>query len=344
MSEQKTIPEEEKNYAWELPYEDEYSFWDGDIDHIDVVQWDFRPMINQWMNTKSKSACTIFGAWNQLIRLFQLNLTLEKANEIWLQIVDYCVKNWGYVVWEWWWVYSACIYVTKWWNEIWFKQFKKEKVFYIRKEWNNPIIYEALSKWHLVWYSKTLSFWQDQRNGYIYRKPEDYKAWTWHRLNLKGVEYTKSTWGAPRWDSKYWGYDNYYWWAWQEFFIKDIAPYINKGINSFMYLILPISYLNMPVDETKEKIAEQKAVDAVIATLTTTWWDLPEWAQKTSADYAKKLREEYEDAKPIIWDQTLKSATSVVDMLSYNYKFMPEKYQQAFAELAKQMRVDFNIK
>jgi hypothetical protein len=31
-------------------------------------------------------------------------------------------------------------------------------------------------------------------------------------------------------------------------------------------------------------------------------------------------------------------------MLSYNYKFMPEKYQQAFADLAKQMRVDFNIK
>jgi hypothetical protein len=26
MPEQKTIPEEEKNYAWELPYEDEYSF------------------------------------------------------------------------------------------------------------------------------------------------------------------------------------------------------------------------------------------------------------------------------------------------------------------------------
>jgi hypothetical protein len=30
-------------------------------------------------------------------------------------------------------------------------------------------------------------------------------------------------------------------------------------------------------------------------------------------------------------------------MLSFNYKFMPEKYQAKFAELAKELREDFNI-
>lgn len=336
--------EEKVNAAWELPYDDEYSFWDENIDHISEVTWKFRPELNQGKNEKSASACTIFWAWNQILRLFQLGLTLEEANKVWLEIVDYCVKNWGYVVWEGWWVYTACQYVTKWWNEIWYKKFNKEKVFYIRRMWNDSMVLEALSKWHLVGYSKYRNFWQDQINGYVYRKAEDYPKSTWHRLNLKGVEYTKSTWWAERQDSKYGCLDNYAWRYWQEYFFKDIKTYINDGINPYVYFIFPVSYLTSSVEEEKEKIAELKAVNTLIWVLTTTWWDLPKDFQAMSADYAKELRKEYEWARPLYDDQTKKVMQSVVDMLSYSYKFANKEYQEKFATLAKEMRTTFNLK
>ena len=47
---------------------------------------------------------------------------------------------------------------------------------------------------------------------------------------------------------------------------------------------------------------------------------------------------------PIIWDEAEKSATAVVNTLSYNYKFVPQEFQEKFANLAKELREKFNIK
>jgi hypothetical protein len=48
---------------------------------------------------------------------------------------------------------------------------------------------------------------------------------------------------------------------------------------------------------------------------------LPKKYQNLSADYAKKLRIDYPEARKLESDQVKKIYQSVVDMLSYSWKF-----------------------
>ena len=66
------------------------------------------------------------------------------------------------------------------------------------------------------------------------------------------------------------------------------------------------NYDRLSNKEEIEKIRTLKAVNAVIAVLTSTWWDLPEKYQNISADYAKKLRNDYPDARKLEPDQSKK--------------------------------------
>jgi hypothetical protein len=42
-------------------------------------------------------------------------------------------------------------------------------------------------------------------------------------------------------------------------------------VYAYVYIILPESAMNDTTEEVKERIEEEKAVNAIIATLTTTW-------------------------------------------------------------------------
>ena len=330
--------------AYDYNYEDEYAFGEEVVYKIPTIKHNIRPKINQWMNKNSKAACTIFGAWAQLIRLFWLDLTREEANKIWLEVIDYCVKEGWYVIWEWWWTPTAIKYVTKWWNDIWYKKYKKEKVFYLRVLWNNPLVKEVLDKGHMIWYTKTIQWAWDQIYGYVDKEADEYQKSLWHRLNLKWPLYiTVATWWATQGNAQWWSQDNYFEQIGTNFFIEDLGKYINKWVYAYVYIVLPESAMYWDVEDNKERIEEEKAVNAIIATLTTTWWSVPEWIQDRNAEFAKDLREEYEWVMPIIGDETKKSATAIVNMLSFNYKFMPQKYQEKFALLAKELREDFNI-
>jgi len=86
-----------------------------------------------------------------------------------------------------------------------------------------------------------------------------------------------------------------------------------------------------------------KAVNAVIAVLTSTWWDLPEKYQNMSSDYAKQLREQYPDARKLEPEQTKKVYQSVVDMLSYAWKFAWWEEQKKYKELNQYLRKKFNL-
>lgn len=86
-----------------------------------------------------------------------------------------------------------------------------------------------------------------------------------------------------------------------------------------------------------------KAVNAVIAVLTSTWADLPEAYQELSASYAKALREQYSDARKLEKDQKKKVYQSVVDFLSYAWKYADEDEQAKYADLAKYLRDKFNL-
>ena len=73
--------------------------------------------------------------------------------------------------------------------------------------------------------------------------------------------------------------------------------------------------------EEIEKTRTLKAVNAIIAVLTSTRGDLPSKYQDLSASYAKKLRTDYPDARKLEPEQAKKVYQSVVDMLSYARKF-----------------------
>lgn len=346
MEEEKKLPTEEIDAAYDSPYDDEYAFWEDVVYNVLNLTHNIWPKINQGMNTNSKSACTIFWAWGQLIRLFALDLSREEANKVWLEIIDYCVKKGWYVVGKWWSTPTAINYVCKWWNEIGYKRYNREPAFYLRVLWNSPLVKECLDKWHMIGYTKTIQWAGDQINGYVWKKAEDYTTMVWHRLNLKGPQtIEKATWWATRGKAQWACQDNYYEQIGTNFFIEDLGKYVNKWVYAYVYIVLPESAMwGGTTEEEKKRIEETKAINAIIATLTTTRGSVPEWIQEKNADFAKQLREEYEWAMPIIWDAETKSATAVVNMLSFNYKFMPEKYQNKFAELASELRKDFNIK
>ena len=104
------------------------------------------------------------------------------------------------------------------------------------------------------------------------------------------------------------------------------------------------NYKRLSNKEEINNIRTLKAVNAVIAVLTSTWWDLPEKYQKISADYAKKLRTDYPDARKLEPDQAKKGYQSVVDMLSYAWKFAWYTEQKKYEELNKHLRDRFWLK
>lgn len=101
------------------------------------------------------------------------------------------------------------------------------------------------------------------------------------------------------------------------------------------------NYKRLSNKEEVNKIRTLKAVNAVIAVLTSTRWDLPEKYQKLSADYAKKLRTDYPDARKLEPEQAKKVYQSVVDMLSYSRKFAWYAEQKKYEELVKYLRDKF---
>ena len=104
------------------------------------------------------------------------------------------------------------------------------------------------------------------------------------------------------------------------------------------------NYDRLSNKEEINKIRTLKAVNAVIAVLTSTWWDLPSKYQDLSASYAKKLRTDYPDARKLEQDQAKKVYQSVVDMLSYSWKFAWYNEQKKYEELASYLRKTFWLK
>ena len=103
------------------------------------------------------------------------------------------------------------------------------------------------------------------------------------------------------------------------------------------------NYDRLSNKEEINKIRTLKAVNAVIAVLTSTWWDLPSKYQDLSASYAKKLRNDYPDARQLEPEQAKKVYQSVVDMLSYSWKFAWYSEQKKYEELANYLRDKFSI-
>ena len=129
--------------------------------------------------------------------------------------------------------------------------------------------------------------------------------------------------------AKYW--KDHFKWVWKiTLFTKDYSKAKAQK-----------NYARLSNKEEIDKARTLKAVNAVIAVLTSTWWDLPSKYQDLSASYAKKLRTDYPEARKLEPEQAKKVYQSVVDMISYSWKFAWYEEQKKYEELAGYLRKKF---
>lgn len=338
----KTIDELDVNVneAWDDG--DEWAFWDEVNFTVPTISHNIWPKTNQGARTKTKSACTIFWAVNQLIRLFALDLSNKECNDLGEEVVDYCVKNHWYIAWYWWSTPTAINAVCKWWNTIGYKRYNKEQVFYTRRDYKDSKIKEALEKWHLIGFTFALDFWEDRKKGLVYK--DSYPGAWWHRTNRQATKTTVPTGGAKEPTADCWVYDSYRW-GYNQYLIRDRSKYMNKGMNTPAYLILPQSTMvNQTVEKVKDTIAETKAINYVLGSLTTAWASVPEKYQTKFSELAKEIRADYADARKLEAEEHKKGAVAITDWLSYVYKFGDAEDQKKFAQLASELRTKYNFK
>lgn len=339
MEEIKDYENQQLNDAWD--YWDEYAFGWWLKFEVPEITHNIFPRTNQWARTRTKSACTIYGSLNQIIRLFWIDLTATESNDLWEEVMDYCADNFGYRPGYWRSTPDAINAVCQWRNKIWHKRFNKEEVFYIREDWQNEKIKEALSKGHLIWFTKSLDFWEDRRKWLVWR--DDYPWAGWHRTNYQATRTTKPTWWASEPTADCWVYDSYFGWI-NEYLIRDRKKYINRWVLPASYLILPQSMMKETIEEVKTNIAETKAINYVLWSLTTAWASVPEKYQEKFAQLAKEIREDYKDARKLEDEPHKKQAEAITDAMSYLYKFAPEEEQKIYASHAAEMRKKYNFK
>jgi len=325
--------------AWD--YWDEYAFGSDVIFKIPELKHDIRPKTNQNLNDETLKACTIVGSVNQLIRLFWLELDNKQQDKLCVEVVKYCTQYW-YRIGHGWSTVDAINSVAKWWNNIGYKTFNKEKIFYSRVNWWDKRIKEALDKGHLVGFTYALNWNTDRYAWLVYKN--SYPWWTWHRTNIKGVKFVNATSGLKlnEWEANEWVHDNYYIFT-NEYYIKDIWKYISKGVYPAFYIVLPRSCMVGTVEKEKERIVRLKAVNATIWVLTSTWWDLNNDEQLMSSALATELRNT-DWARERIENQEIKVYQSIVDILSYAWKFAWNDEQKRYSELASYLRKKYNLK
>ena len=182
-------------------------------------------------------------------------------------------------------------------------------------------MHEDLSKaeiWDLIFYKNTYESKNEITHVGFY-------MWNNKMINASGKKVQVET------ISKYW--KDHFKWVWKlSLFTKQYSKAKAQK-----------NYDRLSNKEEIEKIRTLKAVNAVIAVLTSTWWDLPEKYQKLSADYAKKLRTDYPDARKLEPEQAKKVYQSVVDMISYSRKFAWYEEQKKYEELANYLRKKFGL-
>ena len=171
--------------------------------------------------------------------------------------------------------------------------------------------------WDLIFYKNTYESKNEITHVWFYIWNNEMINASWTKVNIWPID-------------KYW--KSHFKWVWKlTLFTKDF----NKTLATKNF-----KRLKSHVDEVRYHNI-LKAVNAVIAVLTSTWVDLPEKYQELSATYAKSLRTEYPEARKLDNNQIKKVYQSVVDMLSFSRKFAWADEQKKYEELTKYLRNKF---
>lgn len=328
----------ETNEAWDNW--DEWAFGEEFKISIPTIEHNIWPKTNQWWRTKTKSACTMVWALNQLIRLWGLDLSATASDDLACEVVDYCVP-YGYKVGYWWDTPTAINTVVKRWNEKGRLKFNKGKVAWYKYAWNSAEVKEALSKWHLVGFTYALNFGQDRKKWLVYK---DEYPWAWgHRTNRQSTKTTKPTGWAKEPTADCWVYDSYYGGT-NQYLIRARSKYMWRGMYTWWYIILPLDNMDMTIEEAKDKVAETKAINYVLWALTTWRANVPEEYQNKFAELAKEMRNDYTDARKLENNEEKKVGQTLVDAMSYCWKYMPEDIQKDLSSLATKIRGKLDVK
>lgn len=88
------------------------------------------------------------------------------------------------------------------------------------------------------------------------------------------------------------------------------------------YLFMPLSAMNntTPEDEI-QRIAQLKAKNSLVGALSSTWNDLPDELKTDASLLANKIRNSDKEVRPQIKEEDKKVYQSVVDTLSYAWKY-----------------------
>ena len=182
--------------------------------------------------------------------------------------------------------------------------------------WNMHTDISKAEVWDLLFYKNTYESKNEITHVAFYMWNNEMIGASWKKVQISKIDkYRKE----------------HFKWVWKlSLFTKD---YSKAKANK--------NYDRLSNKEEINKIRTLKAVNAVIAVLTSTWGDLPSKYQDMSADYAKKLRNSYPDARKLEPEQAKKVYQSVVDMLSYSWKFAWYAEQKKYEELANYLRKKF---
>lgn len=170
--------------------------------------------------------------------------------------------------------------------------------------------------WDLIFYKDTYETKNEITHVGLYMWNNEMINATWKKVQISKID-------------KYW--KQHFKWVWK----------LSLFTKSYSKAKAQKNYARLNNKEEINKIRTLKAVNAVIAVLTSTWWDLPEKYQDLSANYAKKLRTNYPEARKLEEEQVKKVYQSVVDIISYSWKFAWYEEQKKYEDLANYLRKKF---
>lgn len=294
----------------------------------------------QMNHPETKYGCTIIGALNQIIKLFNLNLSPKEADDLGVEVVKFTTQ-YGYKVGHGWSTPTAMNTVAKWWNTIGYERFKKEKIFYVRVSHDDKRVAEALSKGHYVGFTYQLNFGTDRYWGLVDK--ESYPAGTGHRTNFQRSEDVDTASKKVYKNTQLGVHDNYHGWV-NEYYIKDITKYIGKGMYPAVYLVMPESWkAGATVEQQKNITAGDKSANMVIGALSAAYKYMPSDLQQLMASLANNIRQRYPDTRGITENERMKEYQLVADTLSFAWKLADDKHKDAYANLAKTIRDDTGV-
>lgn len=185
--------------------------------------------------------------------------------------------------------------------------------------WNMHWDLSKAEIWDLIFYKNTYKTENEITHVGFYIGNNEMISASWTKVQISKID-------------KYW--KEHFKWIWKlSLFTKEYTKTKAKK-----------NYEKLSDKEWIQRARMLKAVNAMIAVLTSTYWDLPSKYQDLSASYAKKLRTDYPEARKLEEEQTKKVYQSVVDILSYSWKFAWYTEQKKYEELANHLRKKFWLK